>query len=158
MPTWFITGCSSGFGREIAKAALAKGWNAVVTARNAATVADIAAAYPKTALALALDVTNKQQILDAVKAAEARFGAIDVLVNNAGYGYRAAVEEGDDAEVRRMFDANVFGLIDVTKAALPGMRKHRKGHIINVSSVAGRVALPGVGYYAASKFAVNGLS
>ena len=93
-----------------------------------------------------------------MKAAEARFGAIDVLVNNAGYGYRAAVEEGDDAEVRRLFDVNVFGLIDVTKAALPGMRKHRKGHIINVSSVAGRVALPGVAYYAASKFAVNGLS
>ncbi len=102
-------------------------------------------------MALPLDVMNKQQIADAVKAAEARFGAIDVLVNNAGYGYRAAVEEGDDAEVRRLFDVNVFGLIDVTKAVLPGMRKARKGHIINVSSVAGRLALPGVADYAASQ-------
>jgi NAD(P)-dependent dehydrogenase (short-subunit alcohol dehydrogenase family) len=158
MATWFITGCSTGFGRELAKATLAKGWNTVITARNPAAVADIAKGHEDISLVLPLDVMNKQQITDAVKAAEARFGSIDVLVNNAGYGYRAAVEEGDDAEVRRLFDVNVFGLIDVTKAALPGMRKQRKGHIINVSSVAGRVALPGVAYYAASKFAVNGLS
>ncbi len=158
MTTWFITGCSTGFGRELAKATLARGWNTVITARDPASVADIAKGHDNISLVLPLDVMNKQQIADAVKAAEARFGAIDVLVNNAGYGYRAAVEEGDDAEVRRLFDVNVFGLIDVTKAALPGMRKHRKGHIINVSSVAGRVALPGVAYYAASKFAVNGLS
>lgn len=158
MTTWFITGCSTGFGREIAKAVLAKGWNAVVTARDPASVADIVRGHESVTLVVPLDVTDKRQIADAVAAAEARFGAIDVLVNNAGYGYRAAVEEGDDAEVRRLFDVNVFGLIDVTKAVLPGMRKHRKGHIINVSSVAGRVALPGVAYYAASKFAVNGLS
>lgn len=158
MTTWFITGCSSGFGREIAKAVLDRGWNAVVTARDPASVADIVKGHESVALVLPLDVTDKRQIADAVAAAEARFGAIDVLVNNAGYGYRAAVEEGDDAEVRRLFDVNVFGLIDVTKAVLPGMRKRRKGHIINVSSVAGRVALPGVAYYAASKFAVNGLS
>jgi NAD(P)-dependent dehydrogenase (short-subunit alcohol dehydrogenase family) len=158
MTTWFITGCSTGFGRELAKATLGKGWNTVITARDPGSVADIAKGFEKTSLVLPLDVMNKQQIVDAVKAAEARFGSIDVLVNNAGYGYRAAVEEGDDAEVRRLFDVNVFGLIDVTKAVLPGMRKHRKGHIINVSSVAGRVALPGVAYYAASKFAVNGLS
>lgn len=158
MTTWFITGCSTGFGRELAKQALAKGWNTVITARDPVSVADIAKGHEKTSLVLPLDVMNRQQIVDAVKAAEARFGAIDVLVNNAGYGYRAAVEEGDDAEVRRLFDVNVFGLIDVTKAVLPGMRKQRKGHIINVSSVAGRVALPGVAYYAASKHAVNGLS
>jgi NAD(P)-dependent dehydrogenase (short-subunit alcohol dehydrogenase family) len=158
MTTWFITGCSTGFGRELAKATLARGWNTVITARDPAAVADIAKGHENISLVLPLDVMNKQQIVDAVKAAEARFGAIDVLVNNAGYGYRAAVEEGDDAEVRRLFDVNVFGLIDVTKAALPGMRKQRKGHIINVSSVAGRVALPGVAYYAASKHAVNGLS
>lgn len=158
MTTWFITGCSTGFGREIAKLVLARGWNAVVTARKVSDVADIVSGHEKTAIALPLDVMNKQEIADAVKAAQARFGAIDVLVNNAGYGYRAAVEEGDDAEVRRLFDVNVFGLIDVTKAVLPGMRKARKGHIINVSSVAGRIALPGVAYYAASKHAVNGLS
>lgn len=158
MPTWFITGCSSGFGREIAKAVLARGWNAVVTARSVASIADIANDFPASALSLTLDVTNKRQITDAIENAEARFGAIDVLVNNAGYGYRAAVEEGDDAEVRRLFDTNVFGLIDVTKAVLPGMRMRRSGHIINISSVAGRIASPGAGYYAASKFAVNGLS
>lgn len=158
MPTWFITGCSTGFGREIARAVLARGWNAVVTARDPAAIADLAVGHEDRALLMPLDVTDKRQIAEAVAAAEARFGGIDVLVNNAGYGYRAAVEEGDDAEVRRLFDVNVFGLIDVTKAALPGMRRRRKGHIINISSVAGRVAHPGVGYYAASKFAVNGLS
>lgn len=158
MPTWFITGCSTGFGREIAKAVLARGWNAVVTARSVSSIADIAKDFPASALPLTLDVTNKLQIFDAIENAEIRFGAIDVLVNNAGYGYRAAVEEGDEVEVRRLFDTNVFGLIDVTKAVLPGMRMRRSGHIINISSVAGRIASPGAGYYAASKFAVNGLS
>ncbi len=127
MTTWFITGCSTGFGRELAKAALAKGWNTVITARDPATVADIAKGHETIALVLPLDVDQQAADRGCREGAEARFGAIDVLVNNAGYGYRAAVEEGDDAEVRRLFDVNVFGLIDVTKAALPGMRKHRKG-------------------------------
>jgi NAD(P)-dependent dehydrogenase (short-subunit alcohol dehydrogenase family) len=158
MSTWLITGCSSGLGREIAKAVLARGWNAVVTARDRAAVADLVADRPATALALPLDVTNRKQIVEAVTASEARFGAIDVLVNNAGYSYRAAVEEGEDDEVRRMFDTNFFGLVDVTKAVLPGMRARHRGHIVNISSFAGRLANPGAAYYAASKHAVNGLS
>jgi NAD(P)-dependent dehydrogenase (short-subunit alcohol dehydrogenase family) len=158
MPTWFITGCSSGIGREIAKAALAKGFNTVVTARNPDTAADIAQGHEANALTLKLDVTNSTQIAEAVTAAEAKFGGIDVLVNNAGYSYRAAVEEGDDAEVRRMFETNLFGLINMTKAVLPGMRARRRGHIINISSVAGRFSAAGTSYYAATKFAVNGLS
>jgi NADP-dependent 3-hydroxy acid dehydrogenase YdfG len=156
--TWFITGCSTGFGREIAKAVLARGWNVVITARNPASVADMAKGYEATTLVLPLDVTHRREIAVAVKAAETRFGAIDVLVNNAGYGYRAAIEEGEDAQVRQMFDTNVFGLIDVTKAVLPGMRARRSGHIVNISSVGGRVATPGMGYYSATKFAVGGLS
>jgi NAD(P)-dependent dehydrogenase (short-subunit alcohol dehydrogenase family) len=158
MPTWLITGCSSGFGREIARAVLARGWNAIVTAREPGAVADIVAGHDATALALRLDVTDHAQVAAAVRDAQARFGAIDVLVNNAGYGYRAAVEEGDDAEVRRLFDANFFGLVSMTKGVLPGMRARRKGHIVNISSVGGRIGQPGSGYYAATKFAVGGLS
>jgi NAD(P)-dependent dehydrogenase (short-subunit alcohol dehydrogenase family) len=158
MPTWFITGCSTGFGRELARAVLAKGWNAVVTARDPATVADIVAGHEKTAVALALDVTDSAQVGKAVQEAEKRFGGIDVLVNNAGYGYRAAVEEADDADVRRMFDTNFFGLVEVTKQVLPGMRQRRHGHIVNISSVGGRMGQAGSGYYAATKFAVGGLS
>ncbi len=158
MPTWLITGCSSGIGREIAKAVLAKGWNAVITARDPATVADLGRNHESTALTQKLDVTDAAQIAAAVTAAQQKFGGIDVLVNNAGYSYRAAVEEGDDAEVRRMFETNLFGLINMTKAVLPGMRTRRSGHIINISSVAGRLSAAGTSYYAASKFAVNGLS
>lgn len=158
MPTWLITGCSSGIGREIAKAALARGFNTVVTARDPQAVADIAKGHEAKALVLKLDVSDAAQIVAAVKAAEAKFGGVDVLVNNAGYSYRAAVEEGDDTEVRRMFETNLFGLINMTKAVLPGMRAKRNGHIINISSVAGRFSAAGTSYYAASKHAVNGLS
>jgi NAD(P)-dependent dehydrogenase (short-subunit alcohol dehydrogenase family) len=158
MPTWLITGCSSGIGREIAKAVLAKGWNAVITARDPATVADLGRNHESAALVQKLDVTDAAQIAAAVTAAEQKFGGIDVLVNNAGYSYRAAVEEGDDAEVRRMFETNLFGLVNMTKAVLPSMRARRSGHIINISSVAGRLSAAGTSYYAASKFAVNGLS
>lgn len=157
MPTWLITGCSTGFGREIALAILERGWNAVVTARNPADVADIAAAHER-CLALALDVTDRRQIATVVEQAEARFGGIDVLVNNAGYGYRGAVEEADEEEIRRLFDTNFFGLVFMTQAVLPGLRARRQGHIVNISSTAGRIAYPGSGYYAASKFAVEGLS
>jgi NAD(P)-dependent dehydrogenase (short-subunit alcohol dehydrogenase family) len=158
MPTWLITGCSSGFGREIARAVLARGWNAVVTAREPGAVADIVAGHDATALALRLDVADPAQVTAAMHDAQARFGAIDVLVNNAGYGYRGAVEEGDDAEVRRLFDVNFFGLVSMTKGVLPGMRARRQGHIVNISSVGGRIGQPGSGYYAATKFAVGGLS
>jgi NAD(P)-dependent dehydrogenase (short-subunit alcohol dehydrogenase family) len=158
MPTWLITGCSTGFGREIARAVLARGWNAAVTARDPATVQDIVTGRAATALVLALDVTKPEQIAAAVGETEARFGAIDVLVNNAGYGYRGAVEEASDDEMRRLFDTNFFGLVDVTKAVLPGMRARRQGHIVNISSVGGRMAQPGSAYYSATKFAVGGLS
>jgi NAD(P)-dependent dehydrogenase (short-subunit alcohol dehydrogenase family) len=157
-PVWFITGCSTGFGHELAKLVLARGFNAVVTARDKARVADLAKSGGDRALALDLDVTDAAQITAAVKAAEARFGHIDVLVNNAGYGYQAPVEEGEDAEIRAQFEANVFGLFAMTRAVLPGMRKRRKGHIINITSLAGFIGYPGSGYYAASKHAVEGLS
>ena len=119
---------------------------------------DIADAFPQHALALALDVTKPEQVADSVRQAEAKFGAVDVLVNNAGYGYMAAIEEGEEDEIRAQFEANVFGLIAMTKAVLPGMRARGRGHIVNLSSQGGLVGFPGVGYYNASKFAVEGLS
>jgi NAD(P)-dependent dehydrogenase (short-subunit alcohol dehydrogenase family) len=115
MTTWLITGCSTGLGRALAQTVLAHGHNAVVTARNVKAVRDIAADFPDTALALPLDVTDKEQISTAVQQAQARFGGIDVLVNNAGYGYRAAVEEADDADIRQLFDTNLFGAVDMIK-------------------------------------------
>lgn len=157
-PIWFITGCSTGFGHDLAKAVLGRGWNAVITARNPGTLADFAIANPKTALALPLDVTDKAQIETAVSAAKERFGGIDVLVNNAGYGYQSSIEEGEDEQIRAQFDTNVFGLFAVTRLVLPVMRQQRRGHIINVSSVAGFVGFPASGYYAASKHAVEGFS
>jgi NAD(P)-dependent dehydrogenase (short-subunit alcohol dehydrogenase family) len=157
-PIWFITGCSTGFGRALAEAVLAKGWRAVVTARDKASVADIVRGAGNRALALDLDVTKAAQIGAAVKAAEARFGGIDVLVNNAGYGYQASVEEGEDAEIRALFEANVFGLFALTRAVLPGMRARRRGHIISITSVAGFVGYAASGFYAATKHAVEGWS
>ncbi len=157
-PVWFITGCSTGFGRELAKAVLAKGYRCVVTARNPKQVADIAADYKDTALVHALDVTLPSDVAASVKAAEEKFGRIDVLVNNAGIGYFGAVEESDEAEVRRMFEINFWGLSAMTRAVLPGMRKHRSGHIVNISSVGGLAAIPALAYYNATKFAVEGFS
>jgi NAD(P)-dependent dehydrogenase (short-subunit alcohol dehydrogenase family) len=157
-PVWFITGCSTGFGHELARLVLDRGWRAVVTARDKSRLADLARGHGERALALDLDVTNNAQIVAAVKEAEACFDHIDVLVNNAGYGYQSSVEEGDDAEVRAQFDANVFGLFAMTRAVLPGMRAKRGGHVINITSVAGLVGFPGSGYYAASKHAVEGWS
>jgi NAD(P)-dependent dehydrogenase (short-subunit alcohol dehydrogenase family) len=158
MPTWMITGCSTGLGRELARSVLARGWNAVITARDPAAVADIVAANADTGLAVRLDVTDNAQIAEAVRQAEARFGAVDVLVNNAGYGYRGAIEEASEAEIRTLFDTNFFGLVAVTQAVLPGMRARKSGYIINISSVGGRMAAPGSGFYSASKFAVEGMS
>lgn len=157
-PVWFITGCSTGFGRELAQQVVARGWRAVVTARDKARVADLLDGAGERGLALDLDVTDAGQITAAAQAAEARFGRVDVLVNNAGYGYQASVEEGVEAEVRAQFDANVFGLFAITRALLPGMRARRRGHVLNISSVAGFVGFPGSGYYAASKHAVEGWS
>jgi NAD(P)-dependent dehydrogenase (short-subunit alcohol dehydrogenase family) len=158
MSTWLITGCSTGLGRALAEAVLARGDNAVVTARDAATVQDLAKAYPDTALALALDVTDPAQVAESVRRAEATFGAVDVLVNNAGYGYRAAIEEGDDADVQRLFATNFFGAVAMIKAVLPGMRARRHGAIVNTSSIGARTSPAGSGYYAATKAALEGMS
>ena len=155
-PVWFITGCSTGFGRELAQQVLARGHQAVVTARDPARVADLAATG--NALTLKLDVTDRKQVETAISAAEARFGRIDVLVNNAGIGYLAAVEEAEEAEVRRMFESNVFGLNRMIQAALPGMRRRRSGFIVNFSSIGGLRSFPALGHYSATKFAVEGLS
>src|ERR1039457_2281557 len=155
-PVWFITGCSTGFGRELATQALERGFRTVVTARKPDEVKDLAAKGE--ALVLKLDVTDQGQINAAIKAAEKKFGRIDVLVNNAGIGYFAAVEESEDKEVLRMFEINVFGLSRMIHAALPGMRKRRKGFIVNFSSIGGLRSFPSVGYYNATKCAVECLS
>ena len=157
-PVWLITGCSTGFGRELATQVLARGWRAVVTARDAAKVADLVQGHEDRALALALDVDQRAQVDSVVAQAEAKFGAIDVLVNNAGYGYLAAIEEGEDAEIRAMFETNLFGLIAATQAVLPGMRARRRGHIVNISSIGGLVSFPATGFYHATKYAMEGLS
>ncbi len=155
-PVWFITGCSTGFGHELAKLVLERGWKAVVTARDAERVAGLVVGHEDDALAVSLDVTDAEQVAAATKAATEKFGRIDVLVNNAGYGYQASVEEGDEAEIRAQFDANVFGLFAMTRAVLPLMRKQKSGHVINITSVAGVIGFAGSGYYAASKHAVEG--
>ncbi len=157
-PVWFITGCSTGFGRDLARLVLDRGWNAVVTARGVDRVAGLVEGVEDRALALDLDVNDPSQIAAAVAAALAKFGRIDVLVNNAGYGYQATVEEGQDAEIRAQFDTNVFGLFALTRAVLPVMRGQGSGNIVNFTSVAGLIGFPGSGYYAASKHAVEGWS
>lgn len=157
-PVWFITGCSTGFGRELARILLEREYRVVVTARDPATVADLVAGRETQALVQRLDVTDRAQITAAVAAAEAHFGRIDVLVNNAGIGYFGSVEESEEGEVRRMFEINVFGLAWMTQAVLPIMRRQRSGRIMNVASIAGIRGNPGIGFYNASKFAVVGLS
>ena len=155
---WFITGCSTGFGRHLAKLVLELGYRAAVTSRNIKDVEDIVSGYPETALAITLDVTKADEITSATDAIVARFGQIDVLVNNAGIGYFGAIEESEEAEVRRMFEINFFGLANVTKAVLPLMRAKRSGHILNIASIGGLVGFPAVGFYNATKFAVDGYS
>ena len=157
-PVWFITGCSTGFGRELAKLVVARGWRAVVTARDRAKVADLANGAEDRVLALSLDVTEAGQIAEAVRAATDTFGRIDVLVNNAGYGYQSSIEEGEEDKIRAQFDANVFGLFALTRAVLPVMRAQKAGHVLNITSVAGFVGFPASGYYAATKHAVEGFS
>ena len=137
-PVWFISGCSTGFGRELAQQTIARGFHTVVTARDPAKVQDLVAGHD-----------------GKIKT---RFGGIDVLVNNAGYGYQSSVEEGDEHEIRAQFDANVFGLFALTRAVLPAMRKQRRGHVINITSVAGFIGFASSGYYSASKHAVEGWS
>lgn len=158
MGRWLITGCSTGIGREIARAALEAGHSVAVTARNVDAIADFVDQFGDRALALPLDVTNRDQITAVVGEVEKAFGGIDVLVNNAGYGYMAAVEEGEDAEVRKLFDTNYFGVVDTLKAVLPGMRARRSGHVINISSMTGLVANPPNAYYSSTKFALEALT
>lgn len=155
---WFITGCSTGFGRALATHVLSIGQNVVVTARNVSDISDLLAGNESKALAISLDVTKPEQITAAVNKAAERFGRIDVLVNNAGIGYFSAVEESEDEAIRKMFEINFFGLGNMTKAVLPIMRKQRSGNIVNIASIGGLVAFPALGYYNASKFAVDGLS
>ena len=155
---WFITGCSTGFGRELAKLVLDRGFRAVITARDPSKIQDLTKDHEGRALALKLDVTDKAEVGEAVKQAEAKFGSIDVLVNNAGFGYVGAVEESDETEVRSMVETNFFGLARMIHVVLPGMRRRKHGSIVNISSIGGLVGFPGVGYYNATKFAVEGLS
>ena len=153
---WFVTGCSTGFGREIARHVLERGYRAVVTARNPDDLKEFAGRAQ--ALILGLDVTDGAQVDAAIAAATEKFGGIDVLVNNAGIGYIGAVEESEEDQVRRMFEVNVFGLGRMIQAVLPGMRQKRAGCIVNISSVGGIRSFPALGYYNATKFAVEGLS
>lgn len=155
---WFITGASTGFGRLLAEYVVSLGGNVVATARRPETLKDLEAKAPAQVLSTKLDVTDRAQVDGAVKDALARFERIDVLVNNAGYGLTGAFEETGDAELKQLFDTNVFGLIQMTKAMLPHMRQRRAGHIVNLSSIGGLVGLPGWSMYNATKFAVEGMS
>ena len=155
---WFITGCSTGFGRELAKLVLNRGYRAVITAREPSKILDLKVGHERSALVLELDVTDRAEVGEAVRRAESVFGSIDVLVNNAGFGYVGAVEESEESEVRAMVETNFFGLARMINLVLPAMRRRRRGSIVNISSIGGLVGFPGVGYYNATKFAVEGLS
>ncbi|MFF3753582.1 oxidoreductase [Streptomyces sp. NPDC002018] len=159
MKTWFITGGTpGGFGMAYADAALEDGDRVVLTARRPEELREWAAPHGDRVLILPLDVTDAGQIQEAVSAAEARFGGIDVLVNNAGRGWYGSVEGMDDDAVRRLFELNFFAVLAVTRAVLPGMRARRDGWIINMSSVAGLVGVTGFGYYSAAKYAIEGMT
>ena len=157
-PVWLVTGCSTGFGRELAKVLIGRGYRVVATARDPAKIADLVQGHAGTALAVKLDVDRPADIAAAVDATLRKFGRVDVLVNNAGYGYLAAVEEGEDADIRAMFETNFFGLATLIRAVLPLMRAQKSGAIVNISSMGGFIGNPGSGYYAGTKFAVEGLS
>lgn len=157
MKTWLITGCSSGFGRRLAQAAATRGDRVLATARDPAALDELVAAHDGRVVAAELDVTNPKTVRSALARAEEAFGGIDILVNNAGYGLFGAIEEGTPEEYRPMFEVNVFGLIETTRAALPMLRK-RGGTIVNFSSGAGIAGSAGSGYYNAAKFAVEGMS
>jgi NAD(P)-dependent dehydrogenase (short-subunit alcohol dehydrogenase family) len=153
---WLITGCSSGFGREIALCALHQGARVAVTARRKDAIEDICAQFPDRALALALDITDAQQRKAALQSTLEHFGQLDVLVNNAGYGYVAAIEEGNEDDFRAMFETNFFATLAMTRLVLPHFRQRGRGRILNNSSQAGLMANPGTGFYSASKHALEG--
>jgi NAD(P)-dependent dehydrogenase (short-subunit alcohol dehydrogenase family) len=156
--TWLITGTSSGFGNAFASYALEKGYNVVATARNPAKLKDLVAQAPDRVLALTLDVDRPQDAEAAVSAAVERFGRIDVLINNAGYGIVGAVEETPDSALRALMETNFFGAVAMIRAALPTLRAQRSGAIVNISSLGGQLSFAGFGAYSASKFALEGIS
>ena len=155
---WFITGTSSGFGRILAEEILAKGDKVVATARKPEVLADLVDKYPDTARAVKLDVTNSEDVKNSIGEAIKEFGRIDVLVNNAGYALVGAIEEASGEQIKQQFDTNVFGVLNVTREVLPILREQKSGHIVNISSVVGFTAMPSLGIYSASKFALEGLS
>lgn len=155
---WFITGSSTGFGRVLAETVLEEGNCVIATARKPEQLNDLITQYPETAKAIRLDVTNPQEVSEAVNSALDAFGRIDVLVNNAGYGAVGALEEFSDEAIRRQFETNLLGALNVMRAVLPSMRQQRSGHILNISSVGGFVSFPGSGIYCSTKFALEGLS
>ena len=155
---WFITGTSSGFGRALAEEVLAKGDRVVATARKPEVLADLIEKCPATARAIKLDVTNTDDAKNAVAETIAEFGRIDVLVNNAGYALVGAIEESSDEQIRQQFETNLFGVLNVTRAALPVLREQQSGHIVNIGSVVGISANASMGIYSATKFALEGLS
>ncbi len=155
---WFITGTSTGFGRELAEAALQAGNQVVATARKPEVLSDLTQKYGDKVLAVALDVTKPDTIAAAVEAAKAKFGRIDVLVNNAGYAVVGGFEEITDAQFRDQYETNVFGVVNVLRAALPTLRAQKSGYVLNVSSVVGLTAPPALSAYASSKFALEGIS
>lgn len=156
--TLFITGVSSGFGQALAREALAAGHRVIGTVRSESAVAMFEALAPERAHAVVLDVTDFEAIASVVAAVEKRYGPVDVLVNNAGYGHEGGFEESPLAEMRRQFDVNVFGAVAVTKAFVPYFRQRRAGHIVNITSMGGYITMPGIAYYCGSKFALEGIS
>ncbi|WP_336355487.1 oxidoreductase [Pseudomonas granadensis] len=156
--TLFITGVSSGFGQALAREALAEGYRVIGTVRSESAVATFEAQAPERAHGVVLDVTDFEAIDTVVAAVEKRYGPVDVLVNNAGYGHEGVFEESPLAEMRRQFDVNVFGAVAVTKAFVPYFRQRRAGHIVNITSMGGYITMPGIAYYCGSKFAMEGIS
>jgi len=156
--TLFITGVSSGFGQALAREALAAGHRVIGTVRSESAVAKFEALAPEQAHGVVLDVTDFEAIDSVVAAVEKRYGPVDVLVNNAGYGHEGVFEESPLAEMRRQFDVNVFGAVAVTKAFVPYFRQRRAGHIVNITSMGGYITMPGIAYYCGSKFAMEGIS
>jgi NAD(P)-dependent dehydrogenase (short-subunit alcohol dehydrogenase family) len=155
---WFITGSSTGFGRALVEAVLAKGERVIATARKPEQLSELVNSYPDTVKAIRLDVTNRQEVDEAIHTGLKTFGRIDVLVNNAGYGLLGGIEEASDAEIRAQFETNLFGAINVMQAVLPQMRQQRAGHILNISSVGGFTGFAGFGIYNGTKFALEGIS
>jgi NAD(P)-dependent dehydrogenase (short-subunit alcohol dehydrogenase family) len=155
---WFITGTSQGFGRELVRAALQRGDSVVATSRNPQSVTSAFPDAGNRLLAVPLDLRDEKQIASVIEQSVATFGRLDVLINNAGHGLTGAVEEASDAEISSVYEINVFGLLRLTRAVLPYLRKQKSGHIVNLSSIGGLVGLPGWGIYNSTKFAVEGLS